>query len=138
MPEKLQKKISESKASATHQKVILILEDDPDCLQVYKELVIKLGHHAYATSDGFEALAHAADLPRLDLVLLDIDMPIMNGIRFYNEFRKIGSHRKAKTILTSSNKLAADLCVALGFFAHAPKSTSLERLQGLVSRALFD
>jgi CheY-like chemotaxis protein len=136
MPEKFQKNKSGSKVSATPQKVIVILEDDPDCLRVYKEVVIKLGHYAYATSDGFEALAHAADLSRLDLVMLDIDMPIMNGIRFYNQFRKIGSHRKAKIILTSSNKLAADLCEALGFFAHAPKSTPLERLQVLVSKAL--
>lgn len=138
MPEKIQKNNARPKGSVTHQKVILILEDDPDCLQVYKEFVIKLGHHAYATSDGFEALAHAADLPRLDLVLLDIDMPVMNGLKFYNEFRKLGLHRKARIILTSSNKLAADLCVALGFFAHAPKSTPLERLQVLVSKALFE
>lgn len=136
MPEKPQKKITETKYFVTPQKVILILEDDPDCLRVYKEIVIKLGHRAYATTDGFEALAHAADLPRLDLVLLDLDMPAMNGIRFYNEFRKIGSHRKAKTILTSSHQLAADLSVALGFFAHAPKSTPLERLQALLSKAL--
>jgi CheY-like chemotaxis protein len=138
MHDKLQKKNTGPKVSSKNQKVILILEDDPDCLHVYKEVVIKLGHHAYATADGFEALAHAADLPRLDLVLLDIDMPVMNGIRFYNEFRKIGTHRKAKTILTSSHKLAPDLCVALGFFAHAPKSTPLERLQVLVSKALFE
>lgn len=116
--------------------VILVIEDSPECAKIYLALSQSLGCEAYLASDGAAALRVLEGLTRLDLILLDLDMPVMNGIRFYNHYKKQTSTREVNIILTSSHPFAEDIADALGFFAFAPKSTPLDALQKVVMRAL--
>jgi adenylate cyclase len=60
------------------QPTILIAEDRPDSVQLLRDLLKMEGYHTLIAYDGQEALERTRqDLP--DLVLLDINMPIMNG-----------------------------------------------------------
>jgi adenylate cyclase len=60
------------------QPTILIAEDRPESVQLLRDLLTMEGYRTVIAYDGQEALDRAQqDLP--DLVLLDINMPIMNG-----------------------------------------------------------
>lgn len=59
---------------------LLIVDDD---LLVQRSLIRALrGHHCIAASNGLEALEQLA-VHEFNLVITDVDMPVMNGIDFY-------------------------------------------------------
>lgn len=77
--------------SAVNEAVILLVEDDPDDVRLIEmalrscSVPIRLS----TVADGTEALAHleeaGEDLP--DLVLLDLNLPVMSGTEFLSRLR---------------------------------------------------
>ena len=57
---------------------ILIVDDNPDNLFVLENLLVHVGHRVIQAQDGAEAL-RLAHTEGPDLVLMDLDMPIMDG-----------------------------------------------------------
>jgi CheY-like chemotaxis protein len=63
------------------KKTILIVEDEKDLLESYKELVTMGGYNVVAVSDGYEGLDYLArNVGHVDLVLLDLMMPGVDGL----------------------------------------------------------
>ena len=60
-------------------KKVLIVDDEPDILEIISYNLIKEGYEISTAKNGSEALEIAADF-KPDLVILDIMMPRMNGI----------------------------------------------------------
>ena len=63
----------------THPPVVLIVDDDPTARAVTKLLLEREGCLAIEAPDGLEAIRIAL-AQRPDLILMDINMPIMDGI----------------------------------------------------------
>ncbi len=62
-------------------KRILIVEDEKDLLDSYKELVETAGYEALAVSDGYQALDSLdKNKGKIDLVILDLMMPGIDGL----------------------------------------------------------
>lgn len=62
-------------------KRILIVEDEKDLLDSYKELVETAGYEAVAVSDGYQALDSLdKNKGKIDLVILDLMMPGIDGL----------------------------------------------------------
>ncbi|HMB45444.1 MAG TPA: response regulator [Candidatus Methanoperedens sp.] len=66
-------------------KKVLVVDDEPDTLELVKLVLESAGFEAILANNGMEALAQIADVDP-DLVLLDIMMPDMDG---WEVFRKI-------------------------------------------------
>jgi two-component system response regulator VicR len=66
-------------------KKVLVVDDEPDTLELVKLVLESAGFEAILVNNGMEALAKI-DAGKLDLVLLDIMMPDMDG---WDVFRKI-------------------------------------------------
>lgn len=60
-------------------KTILIAEDIEASYQLIKAMLIKLDLNIIWAKDGEEAIKLCKENPQLDLVLMDINMPVMNG-----------------------------------------------------------
>jgi len=123
-------------ASRNSPKVVLIVEDSPEVMFVMVAAVHELGYEVHPATNGMEALALINDGLRPDLILLDLRMPRMNGIQFYNHTRTIPHVVHIPMILTSSDELAADLTVALNLFGHADKATSRDNLRAMIKSAI--
>jgi two-component system chemotaxis response regulator CheY len=69
-------------------RLVLIVDDDPDLLDVTSFVIENEGIAVETATDGEEALARLrkGKLPRL--VLLDLMMPVMNGWEFLEEVAK--------------------------------------------------
>ena len=66
-------------------KTVLIVDDEPDTLELVKLVLESAGFKTVSAANGIEALKEV-DVSKPDLVLLDIMMPDMDG---WEVFRKI-------------------------------------------------
>jgi two-component system cell cycle response regulator/two-component system cell cycle response regulator DivK len=64
---------------------ILIVEDDPDMVQVYRALLEKNGYEVITANYALPALFSVVRKPP-DLILADLHMPHMNGLELIDQF----------------------------------------------------
>lgn len=112
---------------------ILLAEDDTMIQRLTSYYFRRLGHIVDIADNGYEALLKFR-LQHYDVVLMDIQMPKMNGIEAVKEIRKFesGLRDKVKTIIialtTTSNKQE---CFDAGMDGYAQKPFKLEDLNKL-------
>lgn len=62
-----------------HRISILAVDDEPDTLELYHAMLTQMGHEVSVAETGYEALRILEQYPLPDLVLMDIQMPVMSG-----------------------------------------------------------
>lgn len=67
---------------------LLVVDDDRDCLEVMRWLLEYSGYHVEVAVNGREALDYFEEGGTAALVLVDLMMPVMNGMEFLAERRK--------------------------------------------------
>jgi len=67
---------------------IMIVDDEPDILIVLGEFLSKEGFKVLTAKDGRQAIEKIKE-HKVDLVLLDMAMPNMNGIETLRELKKL-------------------------------------------------
>lgn len=65
---------------------VLVVEDDPDSLEVVSMTLQKGGHTVVPAANGWEGLL-ALDAHHIDVIVLDLMMPGMNGSAFLRIIR---------------------------------------------------
>lgn len=78
---------------------ILLVDDEPDTLQLIRKILQADGFEIFSAVNGVEALALAAR-EELDLILLDVVMPQMDGLAVLKELRK--RNRETGVIMVSA------------------------------------
>lgn len=81
---------------ATQRLRVLVAEDHPVNRQYMAALLENLGHHAHFTADGQEAVL-AVQQHDCDLVLMDLHMPVLDGLGATRAIRAL-SNRTAATV----------------------------------------
>ena len=61
------------------QKVILIVEDDPMSLELFRDLLEVSGYTTLEATDGRQGVELAKE-KKPDLILMDIQLPVMDGL----------------------------------------------------------
>jgi CheY-like chemotaxis protein len=64
---------------------ILVVEDDQDAQEALVALLNLKGYTAVPASNGKEALDYLGQAPIPDLIILDLWMPVMDGVQFRAE-----------------------------------------------------
>lgn len=95
------KDVSESKEFNLKGKNILLVEDDENTILLYKALLKDAKLHI--VSDGLNAVKKANTLKNLDLILMDIQLPKLNGIDAVKEIRKF--NKKIIIITQTANAM---------------------------------
>ena len=117
-----------------HTPSVLIVDDDPDMLDLVGEALGRKGFRVVQAHDGEEALARAGEaLP--DLILLDMRMPVLDGWGFARMFRERYGRRVPIVVMTAAedSKLRAD---EIGANADLGKPFELARLYEVVEDTL--
>ena len=68
-----------TEVTSSLKKVILLIEDDPFLVGMYKDKLVSEGFEVIVAEDGFVGL-NAAVTKHIDLILLDILIPKLSGI----------------------------------------------------------
>jgi DNA-binding response OmpR family regulator len=82
-------------------KKILIVEDEPGLLKVLVDKFAKEGYEVVFAKDGQEGLDSAIN-NHPDLILLDIVMPVMDGMTMLNKLREDQWGKDANVILLTN------------------------------------
>jgi DNA-binding response OmpR family regulator len=86
----------------TKKYTVLVVEDEPAMSQALKDNLISEGFDVLQAKDGAEGLA-AASASRPDIILLDILMPIMDGLTMMQKLRALNSWGKKVPIILLTN-----------------------------------
>ena len=84
------------------KKLILVVEDDQDILEVVRLFLESEGYRVLCAANGFEAMSHLKSSGVPHLILLDMKMPIMNGWQFAIEFLSRHDHMSPIVVMTAA------------------------------------
>ena len=88
-------KFSEDKTKLTGNETILVVDDEPFVRDLALDILSPAGYHVLMAKDGVEALhMYHAYKDSIDLLLLDIVMPKMNGKQVFDKIREINPEQK--------------------------------------------
>jgi CheY-like chemotaxis protein len=82
------------------QGTVLLVDDEAMILDVGQRMLHKLGYHVFTATDGVEALeVYAENQGKIDVIILDMVMPRLNGGDTYDQIKALNS--RAKVLLSS-------------------------------------
>ena len=113
---------------------LLLVEDDAVNRIVAFELIQSLtGIEADTAADGEEAVAKVAQQP-FDLVLMDIQLPVMDGLEATRRIRALGARDDMPVVALTANVLAEDVnaSLAAGMVGHLGKPILARELTALL------
>ena len=116
---------------------LLLVEDNPNNQQVARELLAREGALVRVAGDGRAAVdAVASASPPLDLVLMDLQMPLMDGLSATRFIRHELGERRLPIVAMTANAMAADRddCLQAGMNDHVGKPFDLDELVQLILR----
>ena len=91
----------------TMSKRILVVEDQEDNRQILRDLLSSVGYELIEAEDGEQGLAAAA-AHRPDLILMDIQMPVLDGYETTRRIKADPALRGIPVIAVTSYALSGD------------------------------
>ncbi|HWH78351.1 MAG TPA: sigma-54 dependent transcriptional regulator, partial [Candidatus Binatus sp.] len=114
---------------------ILIADDDPDIRDILRDTLESLGAKIIAVDNG-EACLDRFDRVAPDLILLDIEMPIKNGLQVLQELRQRGSETSVIMISAYATIERAVQAMKQGAYDFITKPFDLDHIVLTVEKAL--
>ena len=114
---------------------ILLAEDDVRNIFALSSILEPKGAKLYVARNGREAIEHLERTPDIDLVLMDIMMPEMDGLEAMRQIRKRGERFSKVPIIALTAKAMSDdreLCIKAGANDYVAKPLNVEILLSLV------
>jgi two-component system cell cycle response regulator DivK len=91
----------------TMSRRILVVEDQEDNRQILRDLLSSVGYELIEAEDGEQGLAAAA-AHRPDLILMDIQMPVLDGYETTRRIKADPALRDIPVIAVTSYALSGD------------------------------
>ena len=139
--EKLNKKNSLKKENLLiphkKRKNIMIIDDEKMIREISTELLNHLGHNTVAFKDGYKAIKYyKKNNENIDLILLDLSMPIISGYEVFNKLKEI--KKDIKVILITGHKNDTRIVNMLnnGLNAVLKKPFNLQKLSKILKDVL--
>ena len=116
---------------------ILVVEDNEQNRILMRQILTHHGYEVLEASDGLTGL-EMARLNMPALILLDIQMPVMNGLAVIRELRNNSALKKIKAIAVTSFAMKGDRENALqaGFDEYVTKPIDTRKFPELVKEIL--
>ncbi|MFT3669624.1 MAG: ATP-binding protein [Pseudoxanthomonas sp.] len=122
---------------------LLLVEDNPVNLLVAQKLLSALGFECETAANGDIALKRM-QVEHFDLVLMDCQMPVLDGYAATRRWREIETQRatggRLPIVAMTANAMAGDRqrCLDAGMDDYLAKPVSREQLEGCLNRWLPD
>jgi CheY-like chemotaxis protein len=121
---------------AAKKRRILLAEDNPVNEKVATHTLRKLGYEVHAVADGKAAVA-AWRNGHYDLILMDCQMPVLDGYEATREIRSLeGGQRRIPIVALTAHAMKDDdvKCMAAGMDHHLTKPLDRVRLQAFLDQ----
>ncbi len=117
---------------------ILVVEDSPTMRQLITFAMKRIsGAKVIEATDGVDALKKLSS-EKVDLILADINMPVMDGLKLVSLVKNNQSYKEIPVIIitTEGAKEDKDRAMAIGANAYLPKPIQTQELIKLVNSFL--
>jgi CheY-like chemotaxis protein len=121
--------------AAFDERKILVAEDDVRNIFALSSILEPKGAKLFIARNGREALEHLQRTPDIDLVLMDVMMPEMDGLEAMRRIRASGERWHKVPIIALTAKAMSDdrdLCIRAGANDYVAKPLNVEILLSLV------
>ncbi|XMT39041.1 response regulator [Leptospira interrogans] len=122
------------KDSVLFQKKILLVDDDMRNVFALSKILSEKGMNVLKAEDGNSALELLSKNEDVDLVLMDIMMPEMDGYETMKKIREISKYKNLTIIALTAKAMQNDRqkCIEAGANDYIPKPVDVERLFSLM------
>ncbi len=118
---------------------VLVAEDNPVNQKVAGKILEKLGCEVMVVSDGKQAVEAVFERP-FDLVLMDVQMPVLDGLQATRDIRakEKETGRRTRIVALTANAMQGDedRCLAAGMDGYLTKPLRAEKLQEAVQQVV--
>lgn len=117
---------------------ILVVEDSPTMRQLISFAIKRIpSSHVIEATDGVDALKKLSS-EKIDLILADINMPVMDGLKLVSLVRGNPSYKDIPIIIVTTEGAEEDRkrALAIGANAYLPKPIQTQQLLKLVTTYL--
>ena len=121
------------------KKTLLVIDDEPS-IRLLLEHYFTREYQVIAKANGLEALEWLATSPACAAIVVDYDMPVMDGPEFIKQLRTAARHREVGVIMLSGKDSTSSkiLCLKLGADDYMVKPFNPEelglRIHNLISK----
>ena len=121
----------------TNPPSILVVDDSPVVVEAVKEALINDGYVVFTAYDGIEAL-DLIKKHQFDLILLDIDMPRMNGYQVCKLLKNDPKFRTIPVVMLTAKTSEADRLwgVKAGSDEYVTKPFNYSKVKEIIKRFL--
>jgi signal transduction histidine kinase/CheY-like chemotaxis protein/CHASE3 domain sensor protein len=123
-----------------NNKTVLIADDDVRNIFSLTKALEQHKMNVLAATDGKEALQVLKDNPKVDIVLMDMMMPEMDGYESTREIRKIPAYKQLPVLAVTAKAMMGDRekCIAAGASDYISKPVDIDQLISLLRVWLYD
>ena len=100
---------------------VLIVDDEPGVRSVIEQTMIRFGHDVVTAGDGLDALKKLS-LGRFDLVISDLVMPEMDGVKLIGHIRERYPNVKIIAISGGGARHAPEDCLGMAVKSGAART----------------
>jgi len=117
--------------------LILLAEDNEANIQTFKAYLSAYNYDIILAKNGLEAVEMAKD-HHPDIILMDIQMPVMDGLQATRLIRSDKNLAEVPIIALTARAMHGDeeLCIAAGASEYLSKPVELEQLMGMIGHFL--
>lgn len=122
-------------SAAQHRYKILLVDDHPLNIRLGEELLAHYSHHVISAASGAMALELIQREP-IDIVLMDIQMPDMDGLETTQKIRELGHTIPIIAISANTLKEDQERCIVSGMNGYLAKPLDGDKLNQLIEEIL--
>jgi NtrC-family two-component system response regulator AlgB len=115
---------------------ILVVDDDRNIRRMLATALEAAGYMVVQASDGAQALARLGGAPAIDLVVTDVRMENMDGIRLLEQIKQARPAMPVIIMTAFGSIPAAVEAMRLGAYDYLPKPFSAQQIRQTAARAL--
>ena len=115
---------------------ILLIDDDPDCLDAVNQMLRREGYETFPINDAHVALEFIANNDDIDLAIVDFNMPDMDGISVIHTIKHRRINLPVILMTAEPSKEVRLASLEAGAYSFIPKPINIPSFRQLVAKAL--
>jgi len=115
---------------------ILVIDDSAIIHTMYRMALARYKCQIVAARDGQDGMDKLSKNPDVNLVLVDINMPVMNGLEFIGKVKEAGTYEHVPIVIVSTEGRDEDTQkgLSLGAKSYLKKPFKPSELHGLIEK----
>ena len=110
------------------KKHVLIVDDEQSIRELVRDILEEEGYYVTAVANGIEALEALGTEDVVDLIISDIRMPVMSGIKLLEKIREQNAFPPPMIFITGYSDINQDQALEKGVVAYLKKPMSINEL----------